>query len=132
MLTPWLLYAQRKQDYGDLESLYELNRGDQYPNIYYDGWNLIRIYSGGSDDNIIEVNAIFLYQVGSKKTEWGIIIQCSRQSMKLLSPIPQIRSLDFLIDLKKVHIIVCSLKFMIVEISTFILPRILTTMVAGL
>lgn len=55
-----------KQTYGDLSSLYELNWGDNYPNIEDEGWNIIRIYCGGEDDDFIKTNTIFPYQVGLK------------------------------------------------------------------
>lgn len=68
-------YEQRvdnwKQSYGDLASLYELNWGDNYPNQDDEGWNIIRIYCGGIDDDFIQTNIIFPYKVGLKKTEWG-------------------------------------------------------------
>lgn len=60
-----------KQSYGDLSSLYELNWGDEYPNDKDEGWDIIRIYYRGMDDDIIETNAIFPYRVGLKKSEWG-------------------------------------------------------------
>lgn len=60
-----------KQSYGDLSSLYELNWGDNYPNSKDDGWSIIRIYCGGTDDDFIKTNTIFPYKVGLKKTEWG-------------------------------------------------------------
>ena len=60
-----------KQSYGDLASLYELNWGDEYPNDNDEGWNIIRIYYVGADDDIIQTNVIFPYKVGLKKTEWG-------------------------------------------------------------
>ena len=60
-----------KQSYGDLASLYELNWGDNYPNSEDDGWSIIRIYCGGTDDDFIQTNTIFPYKVGMKKTEWG-------------------------------------------------------------
>ena len=60
-----------KQSYGDLASLYELNWGDEYPNDNDEGWNIIRIHYGGTDDDIIQTNVIFPYKVGLKKTEWG-------------------------------------------------------------
>ena len=59
------------ESYGDLASLYSLNWGDEYPNNHDDGWTLIRIHCGGTDDDIIQTNAIFPYQVGLKRTEWG-------------------------------------------------------------
>ncbi len=64
-------YDDWKQTYGDLSSLYELNWGDEYPNDNDEGWNIIRIYYGGADDDIIQTNVIFPYKVGLKKTEWG-------------------------------------------------------------
>ena len=60
-----------KQNYGDLASLYELNWGDEYPNQNDEGWNIIRIYCGGTDDDFIQTNTIFPYKVGLKKVEWG-------------------------------------------------------------
>lgn len=60
-----------KQSYGDLASLYELNWGDNYPNSEDDGWSIIRIYCGGTDEDFIQTNTIFPYKVGLKKTEWG-------------------------------------------------------------
>lgn len=60
-----------EQSYGDLASLYELNWGDEYPNDNDEGWNIIRIHYGVADDDIIQTNVIFPYQVGLKNTEWG-------------------------------------------------------------
>ena len=60
-----------KQSYGDLASLYELNWGDKYPNHEDEGWNIIRIYCSGYDDDFIQTNIIFPYKVGLKKNEWG-------------------------------------------------------------
>lgn len=60
-----------KQSYGDLASLYELNWGDNYPNREDNGWCIIRIYCGGTDEDFIQTNTIFPYKVGLKKTEWG-------------------------------------------------------------
>ena len=60
-----------KQNYGDLSSLYELNWGDEYPNQNDEGWNIIRIYCGGTDDDFIQTNTIFPYKVGLKKAEWA-------------------------------------------------------------
>ena len=60
-----------KQSYGDLASLYELNWGDKYPNQEDDGWSIIRIHCGGSDENFIQTNTLFPYKVGLKKSEWG-------------------------------------------------------------
>lgn len=60
-----------KQSYSDLASLYELNWGDDYPNQDDEGWNIIRIYCGGIDDDFIQTCTIFPYKVGLKKTEWG-------------------------------------------------------------
>ena len=57
--------------YGDLVSLYELNWGDEYPNQNDEGWNIIRIYGGGINDDFIQTNTIFPYQVGFIKTNWG-------------------------------------------------------------
>lgn len=59
------------QSYGDLASLYELNWGDKYPNQEDDGWSIIRIHCGGSDEDFIQTNTIFPYKVGLKKSEWG-------------------------------------------------------------
>lgn len=59
------------KSYGDLASLYELNWGDKYPNQEDDGWNIVRIYCGGDDDDFIQTNTIFPYKVGLKRTEWG-------------------------------------------------------------
>ena len=59
-----------KQSYGDLSSLYELNWGDKYPNQEDDGWNIIRIYCSGYDDDFIQTNIIFPYKVGLKNNEW--------------------------------------------------------------
>lgn len=60
-----------KQSYGDLSSLYELNWGDKYPNQEDDGWNIIRIYCLGYNDDFIQTNIIFPYKVGLIKNEWG-------------------------------------------------------------
>lgn len=54
-----------------MASLYELNWGDDYPNQDDEGWNIIRIYCGGIDDDFIQTSTIFPYKVGLKKTEWG-------------------------------------------------------------
>ena len=62
-----------KKSYGDLSSIYELNWGDHYPNQEDDGWNIIRIYCGGPDEDFIRTNTFFPYKVGFKKTEWGNI-----------------------------------------------------------
>jgi hypothetical protein len=59
------------QNYGDIYSLYELNWGDEYPNNNDEGWNIVRVYCGGMDDEFIQTNTIFPYKVGLKKTEWG-------------------------------------------------------------
>ncbi len=60
-----------EQDYGDISSLYELNWGDEYPNQNDEGWNIIRVYCGGLDEEYIHTNTIFPYKVGLKSTEWG-------------------------------------------------------------
>ena len=60
-----------KQSYGDLVAMYELNWGDKYPNQEDDGWSIIRIHCGNTDDDFIQTNIIFPYKVGLKKTEWG-------------------------------------------------------------
>jgi len=60
-----------EQDYGDISSLYELNWGDEYPNQNDEGWNIIRVYCGGLDEEYIHTNTIFPYKVGLKRTEWG-------------------------------------------------------------
>lgn len=69
------IYEERvddwNQSYGDLASLYELNWGDKYPNQEDDGWSIIRIHCGGSDEDFIQTNTIFPYKVGLKKSEWG-------------------------------------------------------------
>ena len=69
------IYEERvddwKQSYGDLASLYELNWGDKYPNQEDDGWSIIRIHCGGSDEDFIQTNTLFPYKVGLKKSEWG-------------------------------------------------------------
>ena len=59
-----------KQRYGELESLYELNwRNLDVGDV---GWNIIRIYCDGFDDeDFIRINTIFPYKVGLKKSEWG-------------------------------------------------------------
>ena len=59
------------QNYGDISSLYELNWGDEYPNNNDEGWNIVRVYCGGLDEEFIHTNTIFPYKVGLKKTEWG-------------------------------------------------------------
>ena len=59
------------QNYGDISSLYELNWGDEYPNQNDEGWNIIRVYCGGLDEEFIHTNTIFPYKVGLKSTEWG-------------------------------------------------------------
>ena len=59
------------ENYGDISTLYELNWGDEYPNQNDEGWNIVRIYCGGTDDEFIHTNTIFPYKVGLKKTEWG-------------------------------------------------------------
>lgn len=74
-----------KQSYGDLASLYELNWGDKYSNHEDEGWNIIRIYCSGYDDDFIQTNIIFPYKVGLKKMNGETIIQLSRQLMKLSS-----------------------------------------------
>lgn len=59
-----------KRSYEDLASLYELNWNDMYPNQEDNGWSIIRIYCGNSDEDIIQTNTIFPYKVGLKKSEW--------------------------------------------------------------
>lgn len=59
------------QNYCDISSLYELNWGDEYPNNNDEGWNIVRVYCGGIDEEFIHTNTIFPYKVGLKKTEWG-------------------------------------------------------------
>ena len=59
------------QNYGDISSLFELNWGDEYPNQNDEGWNIIRVYCGGLDEEFIHTNTIFPYKVGLKSTEWG-------------------------------------------------------------
>ncbi|OUN73659.1 hypothetical protein [Barnesiella sp. An55] len=59
------------QDYGDIALLYELNWGDDYPNQNDEGWNIIRVYCGGLNEEFIRTNTIFPYKVGLKNTEWG-------------------------------------------------------------
>ena len=61
---------QWEQDYGDISSLYELNWGDEYPNDNDEGWNIIRVYCGGPDEEYIQTNTIFPYKVGLKRTKW--------------------------------------------------------------
>lgn len=69
------IYEERvddwNQSYGDLASLYELNWGDKYPNQEDEGWSIIRIHCGGSDEDFIQTNTLFPYKVGLKKSEWG-------------------------------------------------------------
>lgn len=65
------LKEQWQESYGDLSSLYALNWGDEYPNNYDDGWTIVRICCCGSDDEFIQTNVFFPYQVGLKRTEWG-------------------------------------------------------------
>lgn len=60
-----------KKNYGDISSLYDLNWGDEYPNQNDEGWNIIRIYGGGTDEEYIHTNVIFPFKVGLKGTEWG-------------------------------------------------------------
>lgn len=60
-----------QQNYGDLYALYALNWGDEYPDEKDDGWNIVRVHCGGTDDDFIRTNIIFPYKVGLKKTEWG-------------------------------------------------------------
>lgn len=60
-----------EQDYGDISSLYELNWGDEYPNQNDEGWNIVRVYCGGLNEEFIHTNTIFPYKVGLKSTEWG-------------------------------------------------------------
>ena len=57
------------QNYCDISSLYELNWGDEYPNNNDEGWNIVRVYCGGIDEEFIHTNTIFPYKVGLKKTE---------------------------------------------------------------
>ena len=59
------------QAYGDISSLYELNWRDKYPNQNDEGWNIIRVFCSGSDNEFILTNTIFPYKVGLKKTKWG-------------------------------------------------------------
>lgn len=63
---------QLKQQYGDLQAIYELNWGDQFLNEYDEGWNIIRIYCSDNDnENFIQTNTIFPYKVGLRKSEFG-------------------------------------------------------------
>lgn len=66
-----LLDDEWSQNYSDISTLYELNWGDEYPNQNDEGWNIIRIYCGGMDDELIHTNTIFPYKVGLKKTVFG-------------------------------------------------------------
>lgn len=113
-----------KQSYGDLSSLYELNWGDKYPNQEDDGWNIIRIYCSGYDDDFIQTNIIFPYKVGLKKMNGETIIQLSRQLMKLSSFILPILNLVIPNISVTVPIIVFGLRSMIAAMNIFIFPRI--------
>ena len=66
------LIEEWENDYGDLNSLYELNWGGSYPNEENEGWNIVRIHFSGLEDEIIQTNIIFPYKVGFKKNNWGI------------------------------------------------------------
>ena len=59
-----------KQSYGDISSIYELNWGDEY-NENDVGWNIIRIYCGGLNEEFIRINIFFPYAVGFRRTEGG-------------------------------------------------------------
>lgn len=61
----------RESQYESICTLYELNWGDNYPNEENEGWNIKRLRlsyrdedCSSFDDNIIQANTIFPYQVG--------------------------------------------------------------------
>lgn len=86
-----------KQSYGDLSSLYELNWGDIYPNSEDEGWSIIRIYCGGTDDDFIKTNEIFPYKVGLKKNKWGnfyTVEQAVNEAFEFYSTNPNSRKAD--------------------------------------
>jgi hypothetical protein len=57
--------------YKGVSSIFELNWGDEYPNNQDEGWNIVRVYCSGTDDEFIQTNVIFPYKVELKRTEWG-------------------------------------------------------------
>ena len=64
-------YENWQQSYGDLISLYELNwDGDGILFKRDEGWNIIRMYYHGADDDFIRSNIIFPYKVGLKTLGW--------------------------------------------------------------
>lgn len=61
-----------KENWGNVASVWDLNWGGHDPQEWEDeGWNIVRIYCNGLDDEFIQVSTIFPYQVALKKTEWG-------------------------------------------------------------
>ena len=69
------LYKQNVEEwervYGDIFSLYELNWDDEYPNDKDEGWNIMRTHYSGVPDDLLQVNTIFPYKVGLRKTKNG-------------------------------------------------------------
>ena len=61
-----------KENWGDVVSVWNLNWGsDDYDEQEDEGWNIMRIYCGGMDDEFIQISTIFPYQVALKRAEWG-------------------------------------------------------------
>lgn len=61
-----------KENWGNVSSVWNLNWGGHELVEWEDeGWNIVRIYCNGMDDEFIQVSTIFPYQVALKRTEWG-------------------------------------------------------------
>ncbi len=61
-----------KENWGNVATVWNLNWGGSEPQEWEDeGWNIVRIYCNGIDEEFIQVSTIFPYQVALKKTDWG-------------------------------------------------------------
>lgn len=74
--TPESNYQKRlnewREQWGEVSSVWDLNWGsNELDELEDEGWNLIRLYCRGLDDEFIQASTMFPYQVALKKTEWG-------------------------------------------------------------
>lgn len=59
-----------RSQWGDVSSVWNLNWGSsKIENREDEGWNLVRIYCGGLDEEFIEISFIFPYQIAFRKTK---------------------------------------------------------------
>ncbi len=58
-----------ENNYGNVDSLYELNWNDACPHENNEGWSIMRTHYNHDPNNVLQVNTIFPYRVGLKNTD---------------------------------------------------------------